>query len=260
MDYWYKFWQKYRLVEINNENDLLFQVGKTVHKKPISKDEFNLYIQNIKNKVLLNKKDILLDLGCGNGVVTFALSKYVDKIIGVDFSNPLITNAKKYKLKKNIHYIEANIIDTKIYEFCCNYNKVLINAVLQYLTIDDFDKLLYILTINSNNRLKNIFITDILDANRKWDFFRTFRQKLDYLIKIKLFKKSFGLGKWWDKNEIITLANKYKLSYKFYDQNKKLSSSNYRFDVLLIDESNDMDSKLTISNIQKPLKYLKGNK
>ena len=147
MDYWYKFWQKYRLVEINNENDLLYQVGRTINKKPISKEESDLYVQDIKNKLKLNGNDVLLDLACGNGIITYELSNYVKKVIGVDFSNPLIANAKKYKL-----------------------------------------------------------------------------------------------------------------SYKFYNQNEKLSSSNYRFDVLLIDESNDMDSELTISNIQKPLKYLKDNK
>ena len=236
MTNWYKFWQKYRLIEINDENDLLFQVGKTVNQKPISKKEFNLYVQNIKNKLSLNEKDILLDLCCGNGIVTFALSKYVNKVIGVDFSNPLIANAKKYKSKKNIHYIEADILDTKIYEFDYKYNKILISAALQYISLSEFDDLLNNLYTILPNKSK-IFITDILDADRKWNFFRTFRQKLNYLIKIKLLRKSFGLGKWWNKNEIITLADKNNFSCKFFSQNEKLSFSHYRFDVLLINES-----------------------
>ena len=92
MNDWNKFW--HREIEIKNEKDLLCQSCRTVNKKPISKKEFNQYVQNIKNKLSLNKKDILLDLGCGNGIVTFALSKYVNRVIGVDFSNALITNAK----------------------------------------------------------------------------------------------------------------------------------------------------------------------
>ncbi|MEA3499582.1 MAG: class I SAM-dependent methyltransferase [Candidatus Marinimicrobia bacterium] len=230
---WYKFWQKYRVIEINSEDDLLFQVGRTINKKPESIKELNLNIQDIKEKLSLNEKDILLDLCCGNGIVTFALSKYVDKVIGVDFSNPLIINAKKYNSNKNIQYIEADIIDTKIYEFDYNYNKVLISASLQYLTVNDFDKLLYNLTANLRNKLENIFITDIMDVNRKWNFFRTFKQKLDYFIKIKVLGKSLGLGKWWSRKEIITLADKYNFSYKFFSQNKKINTSHYRFNVLL---------------------------
>ena len=233
---WYKFWQKYRIIEINDENDLLFQAGKTVHQKPISKKEFNLYIQNIKNKLSLNEKDILLDLGCGNGLVTFALSKYVNKVIGVDFSNTLIANAKEYKFRDNIDYIEANILDKKILEFDYEYNKILISAVLQYITLNQFDEFLNNLNKKINKK-SLILITDILDANRKWNFFCTFKQKFDYLIKTKLLRKSLGLGNWWNKNEIIILANKYKYSCKFFNQNERLSSSHYRFDVLLIKNS-----------------------
>ncbi len=233
---WYKFWQKYRLVKINDENDLLFQVGKTVNQKPISKKEFNLYVQNIKNKLSLNGKDILLDLGCGNGIVTYELSNYVKQVIGIDFSNALITNAKKYKSRDNIHYNEGNILDKKILQIDYGYNKILISATLQYISLSNFSELLNNLSFILPNRSK-IYITDILDADRKWNYFRTFRQKFDYLIKIKLLRKSLGLGKWWNKNEIITLADKYNFSCKFFSQNEKLSSSHYRFDILLINES-----------------------
>jgi len=236
MSDWYKFWQKERTVEINHEKDLLYQVYRTVNKKPISNEEINIIVQDIKDKLALEKEDVLLDLGCGNGVITYSLSKYVKTVVGVDFSKQLIYNAKKYKFKQNIHYIVANLLDKKILEFDYEYNKILISAVLQYITLNQFDEFLN--NLNKKINIKSlILINDILDADRKWKFFRTFRQKLNYLIKIKLLRKNLGLGKWWNKNEIIILANKYKYSCEFFNQNERLSSSHYRFDVLLIKKS-----------------------
>ena len=42
---WKKFWQTYRASEVKSEQDLYFEVGKTINKEPISEEALKYSIQ-----------------------------------------------------------------------------------------------------------------------------------------------------------------------------------------------------------------------
>ena len=75
-------------------DDFWGQVSRTVNGVPVGDDQINMIVNSIRTALQFETDDVLLDLGCGNG----ALSKYVflqcSSILGVDFSEYLVSVAK----------------------------------------------------------------------------------------------------------------------------------------------------------------------
>ena len=231
---WKDFFQKYRVVDIQDPIDLLFQVGKTVGGKPISLGQFNVLIESIKLHLELNAQDGLIDLCCGNGVITYELSKIAKKTMGIDFSQPYIENAIQYKQLPNINYIVHDVLDLeaiKNVEELTEYNKVVLYDSLAYLTPPDLAKILtYFTAVKS---IEKILIGNVLDRNRRWNFFNTFNRKLMYFYQYKLLGRDPGLGRWWTKNEIMIVAKKHGFVCTYFEQDPILHTAHYRFDVLM---------------------------
>lgn len=59
-----------------------------------------------KIKSLLKPQDIVLDFGCGTGIVSNEISEEVKQIIAIDFSSKMIEQAKAKIDKKNIENIQ----------------------------------------------------------------------------------------------------------------------------------------------------------
>ena len=65
------------------------------------------YLKIIENmKKYLNKSDIVLDFGCGTGLVTNELAANVSMIHGIDISSKMIEIARKKATVRNIQNIE----------------------------------------------------------------------------------------------------------------------------------------------------------
>lgn len=229
---WKKFWQDYRLIDIQTENDLLFQVGKTVKGLVITEDQFQKDIDEIKENLNLNSNDVLLDLCCGNGVVSLKLSSDVKLVFGIDFSEAFIENAKKYSSSENTTYISLDILDINKFKEFLNVNKVnkvLLNDCLAYFNPKTLNKIIKTL---SDYDLE-ILITSILDRERKGNFYNTFRRKWDYAIDVFFRNKKSGIGYWWNASQIVEIGKKHGFeSYKFYHHAEN-HTAHYRFNMKL---------------------------
>lgn len=90
---WKQFWNN--MADKNNAFDVVNR-----NEKYIAKD-----IKYVVKKLNLNKNDIVLDLCCGNGIISNKISKSCKYITGVDISEQLINRAKENIGKlKNIFY------------------------------------------------------------------------------------------------------------------------------------------------------------
>lgn len=82
--------------------------------------------QFAKNLIKFSKNDVVLDVGCGTGIITFEIAKLVKFIIGIDISNEMLGLAKK---AKNVIYLKADA--TKLPFADKSFDKVVSFTVLQ---------------------------------------------------------------------------------------------------------------------------------
>lgn len=84
----------------------------------------------------LQKQDVVLDLGCGNGQNTLKASKFVKRAVGVDYDNFLLNIAKKTAKTKNVDFKKLNLEDKLPFKNN-TYDKVIFLDVLEHLNKRD---------------------------------------------------------------------------------------------------------------------------
>jgi len=229
---WHKFWQNYRPITKTNTDDFLYQVGKTVLGVAISNEQFNSIVNDVIVGLNLNKQDNLLDLCCGNGILTKQFGKHVDNIVGIDFSKMFIENALKYNKLENIKYYCSDIMKIEKEVEDMKFSKILIYDALASFNTE----MVELLFVNLKKYLKPngvIMLGAVLDNENKFKFYNTLRRKLYYYLYIKFLRKDNGIGYWWNKKEIIKYAEQNGYSYKFLKQSNNIHTAHYRFDIIL---------------------------
>jgi cyclopropane fatty-acyl-phospholipid synthase-like methyltransferase len=223
------YWQSYFDEKSNkSKGSLLKQVGKTVDGKEVGDDQVQLIVENITEKLGLTSKDDVVDLCCGNGLITKFIAKHVHSIIGVDFSEGLIRNAKEHCSGTNIQYIHSDILKLNKSWFS-DVNSIYMSESLQHLTPDMFNALL-----NNMNEIGSgalFFVGGIPDISKLREFYNT-EDKFSYHLKCEKESRPH-IGHWWDKNELKRIARKCNYKAIFYSQDERLNTAYYRFDVLL---------------------------
>lgn len=226
---WKTFWHNYRNIEAKTEEDLYYQVGKTINKKPILIEVFNKMIEDIKENLKLDKNDELLEFCCGNGMVSKPLSNFVSKVYAGDFTSHLIETAKLKNSNTNIDYqiADAKMNPVSVFNFSTFPEKILMNESLAYFTPDELEEILKNITAKKFKFL----ITQVPIDDLKWNFYSTDEAKSKYLsLKEKNDVFFDGLGRWWKIEELEAIAKKFELDFEIRNQDSPIS--NYRINVL----------------------------
>ena len=98
-NYWEKFWNENEILDSENPQN---QIGRAINKQPISEELWIRTLSYIFNIIEITKKDVVLDLCAGNGLITLPLSEKVNRVVAVDISKKLISSLN-YKKKRNHH-------------------------------------------------------------------------------------------------------------------------------------------------------------
>lgn len=235
---WKGYWDNYLFhkhakQEVQTEDDLFFQVARTVNRKPISDKAFRLIIETIQERLELNTNDILVDMCCGNGLFTYELHNDVKKIIGIDFSSPIIEAANKFKSSENISYCLGSVV-----EFLQNFhdyfpdlrpNKYLMNDSIAYFSPADFENILTSICNISPEHFKCLF-RGAPAEDLKWNFYNTEERKQRYYHNIETGDlTNDGLGRWWQQEEITGICEKLGLRASITTQHPTISD--YRVDI-----------------------------
>jgi len=223
--YWHNY---YTNLAVKYNNFPLKQVGKTISGQEISRDQVDLILQQIVTHLKLSTKDKLVDLCCGNGVLSSCLASYSASIIGIDFVKELIEFAIAHNSCNNVSYICNDIlkVDPKIFN---ESNLFLMYEGLQYLDPVQFFSLLNRLH-RSNDEL-TIFIGGVPDRERLHNFYDT-DEKFKFYLECERIGRPH-LGRWWLQDEIKHAAKKAGYNFFLISQPAKLYTANYRFDILL---------------------------
>jgi cyclopropane fatty-acyl-phospholipid synthase-like methyltransferase len=210
-------------------NDLHGQILRTSKGKPIDESQIQLIINSIKLGLHLNKDDILLDLGCGNGSISHHLFDYCKGYMGVDISNYLIDVAKKFfQRKPDYCFISYSVIDyVKKEQFPEHYTKSLCFAAFQYFSDKDAITLLTLIRERFTN-ISSIFIGNIPDKEQNALFYLHKCPSEEELTDINT-----AVGKWRTKLEVKSLAQTAGWNCSLSRMSSEFYAASYRYDVVL---------------------------
>jgi len=116
----------------------------------------------------VSENNVVLDIGCGNGALTFDIAKKAKYVYGIDKDEKNISYARKRYNADNITYIVG---DATEYEFNRKFDVIILSNVLEHIKnrIDFLSKI---------KNLANKFLIRVPMINRDW---------------IVLYKKELGL-------------------------------------------------------------------
>jgi hypothetical protein len=226
---WKDFWDNYRNIDGEVIPNRYSQVGKTVNKQPISKEVFNAMINDIALNLDLQEDDELMELCCGNGLLTEPLSRCVNKIFAFDFTEKLINVAKECNQFDNIVYEVGDAKDdlTSIFSRNITQSKFLMNDSLGYFTIEELTRIIN--QVRKDNFL--FYLTGVPSDALKWNFYNNEERKKAYLEEEMNGNAIFdGIGRWWKSDELLEIASLLGLKISIFRQPLKISS--FRINVL----------------------------
>lgn len=148
----------------------------------------NVLVPNIISLLSPKAYDYLLDLGCGNGILTKKLDAYAENIVGIDLAEKNIEIAQSNNIFPNINFFVADAENVSFnYKFdCVISNMVLMDAMNIELIIKNVSVLL-------NNSGDFIFsITHPCYWPIYWDYYK--EDWFDYNKEI-IIKNNFRIGK-----------------------------------------------------------------
>lgn len=116
------------------------------NKKVIPSFENDNILKILEGKNMIKKEDIVLDLGCGTGKYTIAISPKCKHIVGIDLSSKMIEfgiqNMNKYNIKNSelfcCDWFDVNIDDMK---FENKFDLVFANMTPAIQSADTFEKM-----------------------------------------------------------------------------------------------------------------------
>ena len=225
---WKDFWSKFP--DQFAKDDFVKQVGKTVEGQPISNEQLNQLITDVVQKLDLKDNDVVLDLCCGNGLITFAVAQKCQSIVGVDFSKPLIEIALKYHNPINAKYLNMPVFDISAanLQMPKSFTKIYMYEGLQYFQEAQFSHLMQTLLALSNEKVTMLF-AGIPDMDKIREFYNTPERQLEYETR-----KRQGIemiGTWWEKSFIRQICGEHGLKCDFLAQYELSHTAHYRFDV-----------------------------
>jgi ubiquinone/menaquinone biosynthesis C-methylase UbiE len=199
---WKQFWQQ----QGEQENPVL-QVGRKGGVLVQEDKWFAEYAAYIAEQLGLTQDDIVLDVCCGNGLLTHHLSKHCKAILGVDFSESLVQVARQHYGSSTVQFVCADathLEDTTFSEglFGQGFTKSTLCFSFQY--FESVQLGLQVVKGVFKHTKGSLFVGDIPDRDSFFVYYNSFA-KLGRLVKQLLFQQN-DMGKFWSSTELDFIA------------------------------------------------------
>jgi ubiquinone/menaquinone biosynthesis C-methylase UbiE len=230
--YWHKYWNSINIKTTDSQT----QVGRTHKRKPVEFGIWDKTVDFIYQNMELSDNSLLLDLCCGNGMLTIPLAKKVKNIVAVDFSKPLLAVLKNQLNKtQNVHLLYGNINAMHPSEFRVNGQHF--SHILLYFAIQHFTERETILVFEKAYQClqaRGIFyLGDIPDRTKLWNFANTDEYANIYFESVK--NETPAIGTWFLQEDLLKMAHYVGFVHsEIITQPDYQINSGYRFDLKLI--------------------------
>ena len=229
---WQEFWDKnpatYR------RDQLFHQVAKTIGGQPIPPEQFKLVIQSIVSALSLEPQHDVLDVCCGNGLITSTIAPLCHTIAGVDYSRYLIETANQLSKGPNSSYRvgDATKIGSVLEQL--TFDRAYMYEGLQHFAIPDLAKFLRSVRPHLKPQAR-IFIAGIPDRAGLWRFYNTAARRFDFLKRTVLGTEA--IGTWWKRSTVKSIGEAEGYDTEIRDQPEGLYTAHYRFNAVLTPRS-----------------------
>jgi len=210
-------------------DDFWGQIRRTVQGEPVSDEQIRMIVDAIQASLQLKPEDKLLDLACGNGALSSLLFDRITEYQGVDFSEHLISVAKKnfeklpgYRFLKQgaAEYVRGETQPE-------NFTKVLCYGSFSYFPATDAKEVLRTLHDKFIN-VEKVFIGNLPDKDRAASFYKDKQASAEEMAD-----HESQIGIWRSQSEFAKLAGDAGWKAKFSVMPAEYYAGYYRYDVLL---------------------------
>ncbi len=215
----------------------------------------------IADLLQLQPSDMLLDLCCGNGIITSRLARRAKAVVAVDFSHVLLNQAKQISSVPNLTYLQGDarqlklVLDGQLFDKAVNVfsfqyfdEEAGLDVLQGVASVLKPDGVLAIVDVpDSARKLRHqakAAIRALLPeraraesegANRR---FHSLNGRAKYILRnsahaLGLKPGSSELGQWWSRQGLARLAGECGFSCETRDQPQQNPMSAYRFDAVL---------------------------
>lgn len=222
---WERFWNDSSQV---TQADFAVQVGRTFQKAPYSKRQLEVLEHSLLSHLEASPDRALLDLGCGNGLVTSRLAPHFKRVTGLDFSRPLIEAARTHFHAPNVRYLVGSAIDLE--EIEGKYERVLLSAVLQHISPEQAREMFRRLATHLSPGAR-VVLSDVADGDRTWNFYRGVPGRWRYAVGV--ITRRPIIGYWWKPSELLDIALEMGWALSICYQSPELPNHYFRYDAIL---------------------------
>lgn len=222
------YWKSYYAAWVHaHPDDLCKQVGKTVNGQSLDIELLQVMADNVAKLLKLGADDAVLDLCCGNGLITQRVAPYVRSVLGVDYSDALIAVANAGNTANNIRYMvgDATQLESqRLYDM----GKCYMHEALAHFTPET---LRVVLASLRSCGVTHVLFVGITDHERIWEYYDT-DAKRAYYWQCEQAQRPH-MGRWWYKAELQELASEQGYRAQFFNEPPQLPTAYYRFNCLL---------------------------
>lgn len=222
---WKAFWEK-QGSQFKGKNKNL-GVQRSRSGVPSSLEEDAKLMSHIYSMINLKASDDVLELFCGNGLITIPLSKKCKSVLAVDFSENLIDEIHSLRLE-NVETVMENVM--KLDYSSRRFDIVIAYAGIQYLSEQEVAQLMTKI-IECIKPGGTLLIGDIPDVEKRWQFISTSKYEERYFDDLIIMGDP--IGTWYEKSWILKLLNHVGFDdSQVMQQPDSQINSHYRFDVI----------------------------
>lgn len=182
---WIIYWKEKGLGDNKDQKKINGYEGKLSY---LPDNSHKLLINSINRSLSLSKNDLLLDVGCGGGILTKSLLKFTHHITGIDASKEMLQhmpkNIKTYVAKAhNMPFLDKT------------FDKILCHSIFQYFPNEQYSKLV----AKELERVCKIggliYIVDVPNQEKQYEYEKS-KKKEEHNLKRLFYTKDFFASIW----------------------------------------------------------------